>query len=170
MTEYVHHLSGGFTILPKQMKDINHLVSDLFNRIPASFVMLADKSGQNIFSNGDIGGANLVTLSALIAGDFAASQEIARLTGEYGDHQLVLREGDRLHTLVSEAGPHLILFVQASSGVPLGWARMLIRDASRDLETILAASNKHTEPIGMNVDFGNFRDRFGQALEDLLPE
>jgi predicted regulator of Ras-like GTPase activity (Roadblock/LC7/MglB family) len=170
MTQYTHHLSGGVKILPTQMKDIDELVSILFQRIPASFVMLADKSGQNIFSNGDVGGTNLITLSALIAGDFAASQEIARLTGEYGDHQLVLREGDRSHTLISEAGPHLILFIRTSSEVPLGWARMLIRDASRKLEGILTAPSKHTKPIGMNVAFSNMRDQFSRALEDLLSE
>jgi predicted regulator of Ras-like GTPase activity (Roadblock/LC7/MglB family) len=170
MEAYTHHLSGGVKILPNQMKDINRLISELYRRIPASFVMLADKSGQNLFANGDIGGANLITLSALIAGDFAASQEIARLTGEYGNHQLVLREGDRSHTLISEAGPHLILFVQASSTVPLGWARMQIRDASRNLEGILAAPSQHTKPFGTKVDFVSMRDQFSRALEDLLSE
>jgi predicted regulator of Ras-like GTPase activity (Roadblock/LC7/MglB family) len=170
MTNYTHHISGGIKIHPDQMISINDLLTDLIRRVPASFTMIIDKAGQCIVSSGEIGGANLVTLSALIAGDLAASQEIARLTGEYGNYQLVLREGDRTNALISEAGPHLVLFVQARSEVPLGWARILIRDAARSLEELIATPTKETKPLGMEIGFENLRDRFSRALEDLWSE
>lgn len=170
MTEDAYHLLGGVKLLPQHLKDINEQVSDLFQRIPSSSVMLADKSGQNISSNGEIGGKNLVTLDALLDGDFAASQEIARHTGESCNHRLVLGEVDRSHMLISEAGPHLILFIQTRDDVPLDWARMPIHDASRNLEGIIAAPGRHTDPIGMKIDFRNMRDQCSRALEELLQE
>jgi predicted regulator of Ras-like GTPase activity (Roadblock/LC7/MglB family) len=127
---YAHRTSSDITIYPDQMKAINSLLLDLVEQVPAQFSMIMDVAGQAIACRGEIGETNVVTLGALVAGDLAASKEIARVTGEYQNYQMILREGDRTHAFIYEAGPHIILFVQVPSDVPLGWSRRFIREVA----------------------------------------
>ncbi|MEM7032241.1 MAG: roadblock/LC7 domain-containing protein [Chloroflexota bacterium] len=156
-------LRSGITIYPAQSKKINAALADLLNRAPAQFVLLLDVTGQVISSLGQQEQVDLVSLGSLVAGDLAASHEIARLTNQYQANQLVLREGQNTHTFILEAGQYLALFVQISDEVPLGWARMLIQQVARQLTEIVA------QPPD---DVGDLKNRsdLQPALNDALPD
>jgi predicted regulator of Ras-like GTPase activity (Roadblock/LC7/MglB family) len=85
---------------------------------------------------------DLVSLGSLIAGDLAASHQIAQLAGVYEDYQAVLREGRNSHILVADAGPQMVLFMLVSSAVPVGWARLLCREAAHSLAGVVSASGR----------------------------
>ncbi|MDQ6963699.1 MAG: hypothetical protein Q9M13_02125, partial [Mariprofundales bacterium] len=124
-------LRSGLTIYPSQDRAIDRLLAALVQKVPARFALLADVSGQVISARGDRHSVlEPVALGSLIAGDLAASHEIARLLGEYQSYQMILREGLTAHTFILEAGAYMVLLVQVSSEVPLGWARMVIREAA----------------------------------------
>lgn len=165
-------LRCGLTIFPEHQKTIEQWLTQLVQKTPARFVMLTDVSGQLISARGDQGRANLVALGSLIAGDLAASQEVARLLGEYQDYQMVLREGHTSHTLILEAGRHLVLFAQISSDVPLGWARMLIQDAARNLADLFETIPQPPEASQPESIFDeeNLPDLFKNALDELWVE
>ncbi len=134
-------LRGGLVIYPTQLDALEKLLSDLSQRLPARLVLLCESSGQVISFLGNQAGKSrldLVGLGALVTGDLAASQESARLIGEYEAFQLVLRQGQHSHIFIAEAGHSLVLFVQVASSVPLGWARMLVTEAAHRLSTTLA--------------------------------
>ena len=167
-------LRSGITIYPSQGKEINHKLSDLSNRAPALFVMLIDITGQIISAMGNQENVDLISLGSLVAGDLAASQEIARLTHQYNDNQLVIREGENTHTFIIEAGQYLALFAQVADDVPLGWARMLIQQTARQLAEIVAqippeakeAEEKATSELNQTFN-EKLPDLFGDALDDL---
>lgn len=167
---YAYRASSDITIYPDQMKAINSLLLDLVEQVPAQFSMLIDVAGQAIACKGEIGETNVVTLSALVAGDLAASKEIARVTGEYQNYQMILREGDRTHAFIYEAGPHVILFVQVPSDVPLGWSRRFIREVAYRVGEILPLSYEDMTDVGLDLDPGDVRDEFNDAFEDLWSE
>lgn len=136
-TQQYYRLRSGLTILPSHQKKIDELLANLVQKLPGRFVLLTDITGQVVSIRGDQNKINMVALGSLVAGDLAASQEIARLTGEYEESQMVLREGQRTHTFIAESGSVLALMVQVSNDVPLGWARMLIKQAAEQLPNIL---------------------------------
>lgn len=168
----VYTLRGGLTIFPEHHQALELLLANLVQKIPARFVLLSDVSGQLISSRGDTGRINMVALGSLVAGDLAASQEIARLIGEYQDHQMILREGQTAHTFITEAGHSLALLVQVSSEVPLGWARMLIQEAARNLAEIMERAPDEMKPTTPEpiLAENDLPDLFNDALDELWLE
>src|SRR5512133_1059607 len=93
MDKPLQSFRAGFSIHPDQMAVINDRLSRLLEDIPAKTIILVDTSGQLVSALGDNRGTDTTALGALIAGDLAASQEIARMTGESQAFQMILREG-----------------------------------------------------------------------------
>jgi predicted regulator of Ras-like GTPase activity (Roadblock/LC7/MglB family) len=161
------NLRVGVTIYPEQDKAIGQVLAELKERCPAQFILLADTSGQLVSIHGERGTTDIVGLSALIAGDMAASQEIAMMTGQYQSYQLVLREGKQVSTFVAEAGKYLLLFVQVSAEIPLGWARLLIRETGRQVGLIVETPPEVTEKLDLGLSDEKLIDAFGDAMDSL---
>lgn len=171
-----YNLRSGLILYPSQQDAIEKLLTTLFQQAPAHFILLADVTGQVVSTRGEQAKKNLVGLGSLVAGDLAASHEIARLTGQYEAYQMVLREGQTTHTFICEAGYHLALMVQVSTETPLGWARMAISKAARQLTEIAETppadgqqpqvSDEDLEPLKQD----GLSNLFNDALDDLWLE
>ncbi len=164
-----YQLRNGMTIFPSQDKALDRALVDLVQEIPAHFALLTDSSGQVVSFRGDRGRMDLVALGSLVASDLAASQAIAQITNEYGDHQMVLRQGQHNNTFLMEAGRYLVLLVQVASDVPLGWARMLVVEAARHMASILSAPPEIDEdPVPTpELEQSDLTDLFSQALDSM---
>lgn len=164
-------LRSGITIYPEQDKAISRLINDLAHKLPAQFILLTDVTGQVISARGEQNDIDLVSLGSLIAGDLAASREIARFTGQYQDYQTVLREGAQTHLFIIEAGHHLAFLVQVSNEVPLGWARMLSQNTARQLAEVMAHPPAEEESH-FDLDLGqdDLPDLFSEALNEMWKE
>ena len=171
-----YSLRSGMIIYPSQDKLISETLTDLKQKLPAHLIVLVDVTGQVVSAQGEKNNIDLVSLGSLIAGDLAASQEIARLTGQYQDNQLVLREGQNFHTFIIEAGIHLALLVQVADSVPLGWGRMLTLKAAQRLAEIAEQQPKETEKSKATQETEEMlgqealSDLFTDALDDLWME
>ena len=172
-------LRSGLFILPEHDQKFNRLLSDLLRDLPAKFIILVDITGQVVLAKGEQKDANLVMLGSLIAGDLAASQEIARLTGEYQDYQIILREGQHSHSFIAEAGNYLALLIQVDNEVPLGWARMLIIKTAQQLADVMAettpsaaevADMEHEVALSLDESEESLEDLFGDALDSMWGE
>jgi hypothetical protein len=104
----------------------------------------------------------------LIAADIAASQEITRLIGEKQEFPMVLREGERYHLIIEEAGHNMAFITLFSRDVPIGWARNLIQTCSEKVSQAAAvmenaqASAPKAGPVN-----DAFKDLFNTALDDI---
>lgn len=165
-----YNLRSGLVIYPKQQEEIDQYLIELAQRLPANFLLLTDVTGQIVSSRGGENSSNLVALGSLVAGDLAASQEIARLTNQYQEHQMILREGSTTHTFITEAGSYLALLAQVSNEVPLGWARMLIQEAARKLVKITSESIEEADAPPESFDFGLEEDELSDLFSDALDE
>ncbi|MFQ5611069.1 MAG: roadblock/LC7 domain-containing protein [Anaerolineae bacterium] len=165
-----YNLRSGLVLYPAQQKAVEDLLTELAQNAPAPFILLADVTGQVISTRGGQNSTNAVALGSLVAGDLAASHEIARLTSQYQDNQMVLREGQSTHTFICEAGHHLALLVQISTETPLGWARMVIQKAARQLAEITAAPPPQDLAVETLPVEENLPDLFSDALDDLWQE
>jgi hypothetical protein len=160
-------LRTGVFIFPSQIAEIEKEMNSLRENIPAKFILLVDVSGQVVTVIGDHAGVDTTALGSLIAGDLAASQEIARITGEFQDFQLIMREGEKTHIAISEAGPVLTFMVQFSKEVPLGWARRLIQKTARDLGTIMQKPPEDQEAEEPVISGDGLSDLFNDALDEI---
>ncbi|MGH2583013.1 MAG: roadblock/LC7 domain-containing protein [Anaerolineales bacterium] len=139
----------------------------VLKQAPAKLVLLADRNGQTIYNSEKSNDSLLVELAALVAGDLAASEEMARLMNSVEEHQLILREGVSQHAYVAKTGPHLVLFVQTSSEVPLGWSRLIVQEAVQELAEIFADAT-FEEDEERNFSPEGFDDSVNNALDGLF--
>jgi hypothetical protein len=89
------------------------------------------------------------------------------MTGEFQEFQMVLREGDRSHMILSEAGRHLVFLVLFAKDVPLGWARKLIQRAAAILKIQATEPENPGETLPEAEISGNLTDLFDDALDDI---
>lgn len=166
-------LRSGFSLSVNQISNIEGDLRHLFEMIPAKYILLVDTSGQFVTALGDKGMIDSAVMGSLIAADLAASQEIARLTEEYQDYQMVLREGKQTNIIITEAGKHLILLVLFTRDTPLGWARKLIQKSSTNISEITKVSQPEDSifksPEQNNPD-GDLPELFTNALDQIWKE
>ena len=160
---------GGFSLSAGQGARIEERLDELLAAIPARLIILVDVSGQLVTTAGEVKKSDTDALGSLIAGDLAASQEIARMTGEVQNFQTILREGQRSHIVISEAGDYLILLVQFAKDVPLGWARKMIQIASQEIgEMVMRPVEDDPQPqLSDHLDHDGLTGLFSDALDDL---
>jgi predicted regulator of Ras-like GTPase activity (Roadblock/LC7/MglB family) len=153
------------SVTPAQQSAIEKIAAHLKSQTPARFILVADRNGHVLVFSGDaMAGAGLPELAALLAGDLAASQEIARLTGVFQQKQLILREGEKQNTFLCEAGSDLVLFMQTDSEVPLGWARLLVLEAGGQLAG-MKLRPETDDDIGFAAD--GFSANLNEAIDGL---
>jgi predicted regulator of Ras-like GTPase activity (Roadblock/LC7/MglB family) len=163
-----HYVTSGLMLFPKHEEAIDQILDELRGKLPAKLAIVTTRDGQFIAASGElVNSVDLVGLGSLIAGDLAASHQIARLTGVYGDFQVVLREGADSHIFASDAGPHMALFILAPGTVPVGWVRLLGLEASRMLAKVAAIPPDEVDPQTLGFDDKSLADRFDQALNKL---
>lgn len=152
------------SVTPAQQSEIEKIAVHLKAQTPARFVLVADRNGHALaFTGESLHEANMAELAALLAGDMAASQEISRLSGSFQQQQLILREGQKQHTFLCEAGLDLVLFMQTDAEVPLGWARLLVLEAGDKLAAMQLRSDR--DDLGMGGE--GFDQNLDEAIDGL---
>lgn len=163
-----HQVPTRLMLFSHHEQAIDRVLDELRRKVPARLAMIVSRDGQFVSASREGGrDLDLVALGSLVAGDLAASQRIAELTGIYEEHQVIVREGRDGLTLVSDAGPHLVLFILAPGHVPVGWLRLLGLEAGRRLAQIAASPLADEVPADVHLDEKSLADQFDQALGDL---
>ncbi|MGB8252907.1 MAG: response regulator [Anaerolineaceae bacterium] len=155
------------TIYPAQNEAMDRILGNLMVRCPAQYALVTEVNGQLISVRGERELTDPVVLASLIAGDIAASQEVARVTGQYQHFQFVLREGVAANTFIAEVGEELILFVQVNKDVPLGWARLVISEASHKLAEIMSSTPEDVKTIKLDMKQEGLAEWVDDALNSL---
>jgi predicted regulator of Ras-like GTPase activity (Roadblock/LC7/MglB family) len=160
---------SGLVLLPEHWSAIDEALADLLDRAPARFILLVDQSGQVVAAHGEREGLDLLALGALVAGDVAAGQEIARLAGEYQDYQLVVREGRATNLLMAQVGERLALLAQVAREEPLGWVRVLVNAAARRVAAVVqdAPAAATREAPGLALGDDDLANLLGSELDAL---
>ncbi len=168
--ENLFHYRSGLTIYPSQARDIEKILDELLEKASARSVLLADTSGELVASRGELNNNHRATLSSLIASDLAASHEISHLSGEHDDFQMILREGKFSHIFITGAGSKLVLYAQIAGKVPLGWARLALKQAAQLLNEIIQAEPDEKIEIAINVGREEIANQLGISLDLIWKE
>jgi predicted regulator of Ras-like GTPase activity (Roadblock/LC7/MglB family) len=163
-------LQNGLTLYPSHERAIDEILVELEKLCKARLILLTDASGQLISVHGQRGHAHVVTLGTLAAGDLAASQEIARLTGELDQSQIIIREGTNVFTIITAVGSEMVLFVQTWRETPPGWSRLIIRKAARRLERVISSSYSEVDEIDLDPGSEDVAGKVSGSLDNMWTE
>lgn len=130
-------LPKGISFSARHLEQIHQCLTSLRWETEARCVLLADITGQLIEEQGVSKELNTAVLSALAAGEMAASREMARLVGQRARFKMLLHEGDDQSVYLSDVGEEMLLVIVVQNSTPIGMVRLFIRRAVDELNRII---------------------------------
>jgi predicted regulator of Ras-like GTPase activity (Roadblock/LC7/MglB family) len=119
----------------------------------ARCALLIDKEGHLVTRRGDAVQSSLESISALIAGSFAATREMARLLGEE-QFTTLFHQGQRDSIQVSLVGDRALFAMVFDERTNLGLVRYYAVESTKRLSEILAEIGERTgETQSLSSDF-----------------
>ncbi len=131
---------------------IDKLLGDYVRSVSASYVVLAEKDGQFITKAGESGQVDMETVSALAAGAYMVSWQMARALGK-DDFSVVYHEGDKDKVQLSQVDERTILAVVFDDRATLGMVRLYAKNLTKQLLLVLGEA-------GMSGGVGKLSDQF----------
>ena len=148
------------------MEQVERVLDEFLRKSGARCALLIDKDGHLVTSSGDEAGVDPDTISALVAGAFAATKEMAKLLGEQ-EFSALFHQGTHDSIQLSLVGGRSILTVLFDDSTTLGMVRLYVSEAVRRLAEILEAPATDKDKGDANID-PNYTDSASQTLDDLF--
>jgi predicted regulator of Ras-like GTPase activity (Roadblock/LC7/MglB family) len=121
----------------------------------AQCALLVDKDGHLVTKEGQSATFDVDTISALVAGSFAATKQMAKLLGEE-EFSIMFHQGKKDNIQLSVVGERTILAVIFDDRTTLGMVRLYSSQVSAKLgEVFKDISRRKTEGEKISQDFGN---------------
>jgi len=117
------------------LQKIDKLLEEFLKLSNAKCIFLIDKEGHMISNKGLVQQINGETLSALVAGSFAATKEMARLLGE-SEFSVMFHQGSRDHIHISIIGDRAISATIFDEKTTVGMINLYSKELSVKLEKI----------------------------------
>ena len=130
----------------------------------ARCAMLIDREGHLVTRRGDLLKTSEDSISALVAGSFAATKEMARLLGQ-DEFTLMFHQGTRESIQLQLVGERTLLTILFDDRTNLGLVRFYSQECTRRLAEILGAIAAEDRAPGLSGDFGSAAEA---ALDDLF--
>lgn len=130
-------LPKGISFSARHLEQIHQLLTTMRWETEARCVLLADITGQLIEEQGVSKELNTAVLSALAAGEMAASREMARMVGQKARFKMLLHEGDEQSVYLSDVGEEMLLVLVVHNSTPIGMVRLFIRKTVDELNKII---------------------------------
>lgn len=134
---------------------ISNALVKLMNDTSASSVMLLDKSGQVISTQGATTRRNATSLGALLAGAFSSSRHVAELLGEK-DFRTIFQQGVHENIYTTMVEDQWLLVIVFDKLTHIGLVKVLSKKTSdeltRTLERVRADTNRQKASV-LNIQF-----------------
>lgn len=142
-------------ISDRELTTITTSLNKLMSDTNATSVMLIDKSGQVIATQGSGTRRNATTLGALLAGAFSSSRHVAELLGEK-DFRTIFQQGVHENIYTTMVEEQWLLVIVFDKLTHIGLVKVLSKKASDELGRILdrvRADTTRTKSSVINVQF-----------------
>ncbi len=147
---------------------IDAVMTRLLQGSEAKCALLVDKDGHLIARHGFTQSLDTTALSALMAGSFASTAEIAKLVGE-PEFSVLFHQGRKDHIHMGIVGDRSILAVIFDDRTTIGMVRLYAKEAAEELqkifETVLRKVNSTDQ--GLSEEFTASAEN---KLEDIFRE
>jgi predicted regulator of Ras-like GTPase activity (Roadblock/LC7/MglB family) len=130
-----------------QQTELAKRLSQLNQDAEARTTMLITRQGNCLVSVGDLSYLNVTAISALVAGMFSATQEVARLVGE--DHfSILLQQGEKRNIHISLVDGTIMLLIIFDEFMAMGKVRYTARKALKEIAEAYGATKVEKEIDG----------------------
>ncbi len=119
---------GRLVFYEADLEKIDKVLEELVRLTSAKSVLLVDKEGHMITRAGLAPSFNQDTISALVAGSFSATREMARILGEK-EFSALYHQGERDNIQLSLVGDRTILTILFDEATTLGMIRLYCGEA-----------------------------------------
>ncbi|MHC4956101.1 MAG: roadblock/LC7 domain-containing protein [Planctomycetota bacterium] len=151
----------------RDIHQMNLVLGKFLNKSGAETVLLVNEAGHLVARQGTQSPASEDTITALVAGTFAASQAMAGMLGAEEFSSLIPRGGGG-HLLLLRAGEHALLAVAFADSVSATVVRTYALEAIRRLDALLAKSGKSKAGSTERIQPEKFDGEIGGALSDVF--
>ena len=138
-----------------ELDTIANALTKLMSGTSATSVMLLDKSGQVVSSQGTSTKRNATSLGALLAGAFSSSRHVAELLGEK-DFRTIFQQGVHENIYTTMVEDQWLLVIVFDKLTHIGLVKVLSKRASeelgRTLERVRADTNRQKASV-LNIQF-----------------
>ena len=114
---------------------IDKLLSEFLRLSGAKCALLIDKDGHTVTRRGEVKTVDMDTISALVAGSFAATKEMARLLGEE-EFTALFHQGQRDNIQLSLVGDRTLLTILFDDRTTVGMVRLYANETANKLAEI----------------------------------
>jgi predicted regulator of Ras-like GTPase activity (Roadblock/LC7/MglB family) len=129
-------MSGIGMLTAEDQMAIESQLTDFLKKSEAQWSALVDKGGNLFAQSGNTGSLDLSILSALAAGSFAATHELARRLGE-SEFTALYHEGHGQHILMSALNFECLLVTVFGDKTNIGLVRFYAQQATGTLDGLL---------------------------------
>lgn len=145
---------------------INKVLEEFLKLSESKCNILIDKDGHPLTQAGSTAGIDLDTISALVAGSFAATREMARYLGEE-EFSVLFHQGKKDSIQLSLIADRCILVTMFDERTTIGMVRLYAKEATKKLteifNEILTRGGELKEGLGEG-----FKEAASGALDDVF--
>ena len=156
--------SGTFVLFEDQIDRINAAMLRLLKKAEAKCALLVDKDGHLITRQGFTQTLDTTALSALLAGSFASTREIARLVGE-PEFSVLFHQGVRDHIHVSLVGDRCILAIVFDDRTTVGMVRLYAKETADRLKELTSMAGQASADLSPD-----FATSAGEKIDNMFKE
>ena len=141
----------------EDIEAIDKILAEFLRLSGAKCALLIDKDGHMVTRRGEMRTVDMDTISALVAGSFAATKEMARLLGER-EFSALFHQGERDNIQLSLVGERTLLTILFDDRTTVGMVRLYASEASRQLAALYREClAKMDEPVALDLGdaYGN---------------
>ena len=141
-------------LIEEDISEINRALQELLLKSDASIGLLIDKGGFLITQCGDYNAFDTVTLSALSAGSFAATQGIAGLVNEI-NFSSVYQQGEGFSMLVLNVDEYSLLTVIFKSRISVGAVKYFASATLQEISAQMKVAYERDPENGLDLSMLN---------------
>lgn len=154
------------TFYKEDIDRIDKLLAEFLRLSGAKCALLIDKEGHLVTKRGELRTIDIDTISALVAGSFAATKEMARLLGE-DEFTAMFHQGERDNIQLSLVGDRTLLTILFDDRTTVGMVRLYANETAKKLADIYKeATERGTQDPGLGEQYGSDAKRRLDKLFD----
>ncbi len=152
------------TFYKDDIEKIDQILTEFLRLSGAKCALLIDKEGHLVTKRGEVRTIDMDTISALVAGSFAATKEMARLLGEE-EFTALYHQGQRDNIQLGLVGDRTLLTILFDDRTTVGMVRLYANETAKKLTEIYHVAESREGGAELDADYG---DSARKKLENLF--
>ena len=152
MSQNLHLRENRLVFYRDDIRTINRLLREFLRLSGAKCVLLVDKEGHMVTKQGVTRSLDMDTISALVAGSFAATKEMARVLGE-DEFSILFHQGKTDNIQLALVGDRTLLTVIFDDSTTIGMVRLYAKETAKKVQEVLRREHTGEAEDAVGEDF-----------------